>query len=204
MLCLITYRRLAQCILLLHRYLLLYHPSVLPSLHEFLFNVQNIKYTQSLFHCTVRKISFPTSLYFPKSDSGQESYVCFTSVMKSVLKFQNAQCSMFSPKLLARVSKHVGSCCVGMVTWWSFWKSHFLHFYTSEQALKLMKTEASVAGFGGVDDLSCNSFRHDFFFNYSSFVYMVGENRAFSRHVPFLRSLAWPSAKHDRDLQNLL
>jgi hypothetical protein len=35
MLCLITYRRLAQGILLFHRYLLLYHPSVLPSLHDF-------------------------------------------------------------------------------------------------------------------------------------------------------------------------
>jgi hypothetical protein len=35
MLCLITYRRLAQSILLFHRYLLLYHPSVLPSLQEF-------------------------------------------------------------------------------------------------------------------------------------------------------------------------
>jgi hypothetical protein len=46
---LITYRRLAQSILLFHRYLLLYHPSVLPSLHEFfLFNAQNIKYTKAL------------------------------------------------------------------------------------------------------------------------------------------------------------
>jgi hypothetical protein len=86
MLCLITFRRLAQGILLLHRYLL-YHPSVLPSLHEFLFNVQNIKYTQALIHCTVHKISFPKSLYFPKLDSGQESYVRFTSAMKSVLKY---------------------------------------------------------------------------------------------------------------------
>jgi hypothetical protein len=37
-----------------------------------------------------------------------------------------------------------------------------------------------------------------------SLVYMVSENQAFSRHVLFLRSLAWPSAKHDQDLQNLL
>jgi hypothetical protein len=35
MLCLITYRILVQSILLFHRYVLLYHPSVLPSLHEF-------------------------------------------------------------------------------------------------------------------------------------------------------------------------
>jgi hypothetical protein len=55
MLCLITYRRLAQGILLLHRYLLLYHRSVLPSLHDFFFNVQNRKYTQPLLHCTVHK-----------------------------------------------------------------------------------------------------------------------------------------------------
>jgi hypothetical protein len=44
-----------------------------------------------------------------------------------------------------------------MVTWWSFWISHFLHLYTSEQALKFMKTAASIMGFGEVDDLSCNS-----------------------------------------------
>jgi hypothetical protein len=44
MLCLITYRRLAQSILLFHRYLLLYHPSVLPSLHEiFFFNAPEQK-----------------------------------------------------------------------------------------------------------------------------------------------------------------
>jgi hypothetical protein len=65
MLFLITYRRLTQGILLLHRYLLLYHPSVLPSLHEFLFNVQNRKYTQDLLHFTVHKVSFPMSLYLP-------------------------------------------------------------------------------------------------------------------------------------------
>jgi hypothetical protein len=35
MLCLITYRRLAKGILLFHRYPLLYHPSVLLSLHDF-------------------------------------------------------------------------------------------------------------------------------------------------------------------------
>jgi hypothetical protein len=86
----------AQGILLLYHYLLLYHPSTLPSPNEFLFNVQNIKYTQDLLHCTVYKITFPTSLYLPKSDSGQESYICFTTAMKSVLKFQNAHRSMFS------------------------------------------------------------------------------------------------------------
>jgi hypothetical protein len=41
--------------------------------------------------------------------------------------------------------------------------SHFLHLYISKQALKMMKTAASIAGFGEVDDLSCNSFRHDLF-----------------------------------------
>jgi hypothetical protein len=43
-----------------------------------------------------------------------------------------------------------------------------------------MKTAASIVGFGEVDDLSCNSFRHDFSFNYSNFVYIVSENQAFS------------------------
>jgi hypothetical protein len=55
----------------------------------------------------------------------------------------------------------------------------FLHLYTSEQALKLMKTVTSIAGFGEVDDLSSNLFRLDFFFNYSSLVYMASKNRAF-------------------------
>jgi hypothetical protein len=41
-----------------------------------------------------------------------------------------------------------------------------------------LKTAASIVGFGEVDGLSCNSFRHDFF-NYSSLVYMVSENQAF-------------------------
>jgi hypothetical protein len=94
-LCLITYRRLAQGIWH-HRFLLLCHPSVLPSLHAFLFNLQNIKYTQTLLYCIVHKIFFPTSLYLPKSDSEQGSYVCYTLVMKAVLKFQNVQRSMFS------------------------------------------------------------------------------------------------------------
>jgi hypothetical protein len=64
MLCLITYRRLAQGILFFHRYLFLYHPSVLPSLHEFflqcpehkvypsstpLHSAQNFLSNQSLF-----------------------------------------------------------------------------------------------------------------------------------------------------------
>jgi hypothetical protein len=33
----------------------------------------------------------------------------------------------------------------------------FSSLYTSEQALKLKKTAASIARFGEVDDLSCNS-----------------------------------------------
>jgi hypothetical protein len=48
-----------------------------------------------------------------------------------------------------------------------------------------MKTAASIAGFGEVDDLFYNSFRHDFLFHYSSLVYMVSENQAFSQHVIF-------------------
>jgi hypothetical protein len=93
---LITYRRLAQGIWH-HHFLLLCHPSVLPSLHDFFFNEQIRKYNQDLLHCTVHNIFFPTSPYLPKSDSEQESYICFTSAIKSVLKFQNAQRSVFSP-----------------------------------------------------------------------------------------------------------
>jgi hypothetical protein len=96
MLYLIINRRLAHDILLFHRYLLLYHPSVLPSLHDFFFNVQNRKYTQSLLHYAVHKFPFQQILYLPKSDSEQESYVYFTSVIKFVLKFQNVHRSMLS------------------------------------------------------------------------------------------------------------
>jgi hypothetical protein len=42
-----------------------------------------------------------------------------------------------------------------------------------------MKTAASIAGIGEVDDLSCNSLSMTSFFNYSRLVYMVSENRAF-------------------------
>jgi hypothetical protein len=110
MLSFITYSRLAQGILLFHRYLLLYHPPVLPSLHGFfslMSRTESIPKLYSIAQCT--KFSFPTSLYLSKSDSGQESYVCFTSAMKSVLKFQNAQRLIFSPYLLARVFKLVDS-----------------------------------------------------------------------------------------------
>jgi hypothetical protein len=34
---------------------------------------------------------------------------------------------------------------------------YLILFICSEQALKFMKTAASIAGFGEVDDLSCNS-----------------------------------------------
>jgi hypothetical protein len=66
------------------------------------------------------------------------------------------------PEISERATLNVFSItpCTG------FWISHFLHLYTSELALKLMKTAAFIAGFGEVDDLSRNSFRHDFFFNY--------------------------------------
>jgi hypothetical protein len=80
--------------------------------------------------------------------------------------------------------------------------SSFVHLWKSSQIYE--DNSIHCGGFGEVDDLSCNSLRHDFFFNYSSLVYMVSENRVFSRHVLFLGSLAWPSAKHDRNLQNLL
>jgi hypothetical protein len=60
MLCLITYRRLAQGILLFHRYLLLYHFSVLPSLHDFFFNVRNRKYTQALLESLLAHLGLQT------------------------------------------------------------------------------------------------------------------------------------------------
>jgi hypothetical protein len=98
---------------------------------NFFFNAQNRKYTKALLHCTVHKIFFPTSLYLPKSDSEQESYVHFTSAMKSVLKFQNAQRS---------------TPCTGPQTRWFLMRwngnlmelldisfSSFLHLWTSSQ-----------------------------------------------------------------------
>jgi hypothetical protein len=195
MLCLITYRRLAQGILLLHRYLLLYHPSVLPSLHEFIFNVQNRKYNHSLLHCIVHKISFPTSLSLPISDFGQESYVRFTSVVKYVLKFQNAQRSMFQTRWF---SMRWNGNFMELVNI-SF--SSFVHFWTSS---KIEEDNIIHRGIRRGWWFILQLFRHDFSLNYSNLVYMVSENRSFSWYVLFLRSLAWPSTKHDRDLQNLL
>jgi hypothetical protein len=58
MLCLITYRRLAQGILLLHRYLLLYHPSVLPSLHEF-FSLMSITESIPKLYSIAQCTKFP-------------------------------------------------------------------------------------------------------------------------------------------------
>jgi hypothetical protein len=96
------------------------------------------------------------------------------------------------PEISERASLNVFSItpCTGLQIHWFLirWNGNlmellnisFFHLYTSEQALKSMKTAASIAGYGEVDDLSSNSFRHDFFFNYSSLVYMVSENRAFS------------------------
>jgi hypothetical protein len=102
---------------------------------NFFFNVQNRKYTQALLHCTVHKIFFPTSLYLPKSDSGQESYVRFTSVIKSVLKFQNAQRSMFSHKSSQRSSN---SLVLDVLEWKLDGASEYLifsfvHLWTSSQ-----------------------------------------------------------------------
>jgi hypothetical protein len=42
-----------------------------------------------------------------------------------------------------------------------------------------MKTVASIAGFGEIDDLSCTLLGMTSFFNYSSLVYMFSENWAF-------------------------
>jgi hypothetical protein len=133
MLCLITYRRLAQGILLLHRYLLLYNPSVLPSLHEFFFNVHNIKYTQALIHCIVHKISFPTSLYLLKSDSELRLFY-----------FVNEICAEISERWTLNVFSITP--CTGLQTRWFLmcWNgnlmellnisfSSFVHLWTSSQ-----------------------------------------------------------------------
>ena len=59
--------------------------SLLPHLHEFFFNFQNRTCTEILLHCEVHEFSFPTSLYSPKIDSEQESYVHFIPALQSAL-----------------------------------------------------------------------------------------------------------------------
>jgi hypothetical protein len=67
------------------------------------------------------------------------------------------------PEISERATLNVFSItpCTGLQTRWFLmrWNDNasgyliFLHLYNSEQALKLMKTAASIAGFGEVDDL---------------------------------------------------
>ena len=69
---------------------------LLPHLHEFFFNFQNIICTETLFHCKVHEFSFPTSPHSPKIDSEQESYVHFVPALQSVptnFRTRNVQCS---------------------------------------------------------------------------------------------------------------
>jgi hypothetical protein len=70
------------------------------------------------------------------------------------------------PKISERATLNVFSItpCTGLQTCWFLmrWNRNlmellnisFFHLYTSEQALKLMKTAASITRFGEVDDLS--------------------------------------------------
>jgi hypothetical protein len=135
MLWLITYRRLTQGIFLFHRYLLLYHPSVLPSLHEFFLNVQNRKYTQALPHCIVHK--FPFQRVFICSNRTPDKRV--TSVL---LRW------WICPEISERAKLNVFSItpCTGLQTRWFLMRwngnlmelldisfSPFVHLGTSSQ-----------------------------------------------------------------------
>jgi hypothetical protein len=185
MLCLITYRRLAQGILFvssLSPYLSSFGAAFTPWIVSLMSRTESILNIYSIAQCT----KFPFQRVFICPNRTLDKRVMSVLLRRWNLSWnfrtRNAQCFLHNSSH-GWVFKLIGSWCVGMVTWWSFWISHFLCLYTSGQALKLMKTAASIAGFEEVDALSCNSFRHDFSFHYSSLVYMVSENRAFSRHV---------------------
>jgi hypothetical protein len=66
----------------------------------------------------------------------------------------------------------------------------------------LMMTTASIAGFGEVDDLSCNSLGMTSLFIIRALSTWLVKIGPFPTCVS-LRSLAWLSAKHARYLQNL-
>src|SRR6185437_4099953 len=62
---------------------------------NFSFNFQNRKCTETLLHCEVHKISFPTSPHSPKTNYEQESYVHFIPALQSVptnFRTRNVQC----------------------------------------------------------------------------------------------------------------
>jgi hypothetical protein len=61
-----------------------------------IYRTESIPNLYSIAQCT--EFPFQQVFYLPKSDSGQESYVRFTSVMKSVLNFRtrNAQCFLYN------------------------------------------------------------------------------------------------------------
>src|SRR6185437_17012333 len=63
---------------------------------NFSFTFQNRTCTKTLLHCEVHEFFFPTSLYSPKIDSEQESYVNFIPALQSVptnFRTCNVQCS---------------------------------------------------------------------------------------------------------------
>jgi hypothetical protein len=65
-------------------HLLLCCPLSLLELPRIFFNFQNITCTETLLHCKVLEIIFPTSGHSPQSDSKQESYTLFTPSMQTV------------------------------------------------------------------------------------------------------------------------
>jgi hypothetical protein len=78
---------------------------VLPLLHEFfslIYRTESILKLYSIAHC--RKFPFQGVFICPKSDSGQESYVRFTSAMKSVLNFRTRNAQYFLHNSLHRSS----------------------------------------------------------------------------------------------------
>jgi hypothetical protein len=72
----------------------------------------------------------------------------------------------------------------------------FSAFVHSERALKLRKTATSIAGFGEVDDLFCNSLGMTSLFIIQALSTWLVKIGAFPKCAS-LRSLASPSAKHD-------
>jgi hypothetical protein len=205
MLCLITYRRLAQGILLLHRYLLLYHPSVLPWLHEFFSLMSRTESIPNLYfiaQCT--KFPFQRVFIFPNRtpDKRVTSVLLRRWNLSWNFRTRNTQCFLHNS-----LHGSSNSLVLDALEWKLYGASRYLIFSICTPLNKLSNRWRQQHPLRDLEKLMiylATLLGMTSFFNYSSLVYMVSENRAFSWHVPFLRSLAWPRAKHDQDLQNLL
>jgi hypothetical protein len=159
-------------------------PSELPPLHKFFFNIHNRRCAQTLLHCIVQKSSFPTSLCFPKSDSEQESYICITPTMKSVLISESTTLNVFAI-----------TPCTGLQICWFLmhWNgnmmgllnisfSSFVHIWAISQIDEDNNIHHEIwRGWWFVLQL----FGNDFSLHHSSLDYMFSENQAFSLHVLF-------------------